>query len=135
VTDDPLRRIRKVLPTLAGDVCVIVVVLGLGIVRHRGLEGLGDLPGVAETVTPFLLGWFVLAPLLGAYGEPVLRDRGQAVLRGVGAWIGAAVLGSAIRSTAAFSGGATPVFVAVVAGTGGIAIAIWRFLGSELGAA
>jgi hypothetical protein len=130
--DAPRRPIRRVLPTLLGDVFLILAVLSVGIVRHRGVAGLFDVAGVAETVTPFLLGWLIVAPVLGAYNESVLADRRLAVVRGLVAWIGAAVLGSAIRATPAFTGGATPVFVAVVAGTGGLAIAVWRLLRNEL---
>jgi hypothetical protein len=130
--DAPRRPIRRVLPTLAGDALVIVAVLSVGIVRHRGLEGLFDVAGAAETVTPFLLAWLIVAPVVGAYGDRAGRDRRQSVGRGVSAWIGAAVLGSAIRATEAFTGGATPVFVAVVAGSGAVAIALWRLLYHEL---
>jgi hypothetical protein len=48
------------------------------------------------------------------------------------AWVGAAILGSGIRATPVFAGGATPAFVAVIAATGALGIAVWRFLRHQL---
>jgi hypothetical protein len=123
---------RRLAPRAAGDCLVIVAVLAIGIVRHRGLEGLLDVTGVAETVTPFLVSWLVVAPLLGAYRGTAIEDRWGSVLRGVLAWVGAAILGSGIRATPFFAGGATPAFVAVIAGTGALGIAVWRLLRHEI---
>jgi hypothetical protein len=130
--DAPRRPIRRILPTLAGDVLALLVVMSVGIVNHHGLEGLLDVVDVTETVAPFLAAWLVIAPLVGAYGERAGQDRWQSVGRGVGAAIGAAVLGSAIRATPVFPGGATLEFVAVIAATGSLGIAIWRLAYHEL---
>lgn len=122
----------RVLALLLGDCTVIVAVLSLGIVRHHGVTGLLDVGGVLETVLPFLVGWLLAAPLVGAYGGGIDGRHRRSVGLAVAAWMGATVVGAGIRATAVVSGGATPVFVVVVAGTGGLGVALWRLVVAEL---
>jgi hypothetical protein len=119
-----IERFRAPLSLLVGDLVVICAVLTWGTVDHHGVAILGSVGYVAETLAPFVVGWLVVAAIAGVYVD---RPSSRATLARLGvAWIAAAVVGAGIRATPLFHGSAEPIFVAVVAGTVGIALLGWR---------
>lgn len=120
------RRFAPGWPSLAvGDVGSILLFLLSGLLQHNSLARLADLGYVADTAAPFLLGWLVAAPMVGAYAVSG-ADARASVLRAVGAWIPAALVGQALRTTALFHGGTSPAFVAVSLVVGGGLLGVWR---------
>ena len=128
---DPSRRHLAV---AVGDLLVVSVLIFYGVVHHYvaepGASGiLGALPPaghVAAVVGPFLVGWVVAAVLAGAYTRAALASPLAAVVNGVGTWVLAALLGSALRATPLFPGGAPPIFILAVLGTGTVGFVLWR---------
>lgn len=128
---DPSRRHLAV---AAGDLLVVSVLIFYGVLHHYvadpGASGiLGTLPPagyVATVIAPFLIGWGVAAVLAGAYTRAALASPLAAVVNGVGTWMLAALLGSALRATPLFPGGAPPIFVLAVVGTGTVGFVLWR---------
>lgn len=126
------RRIDvSTLPLAIGDVSVILLVVALGMVRHYGVNGLTANPAdVVLTALPFLVGWVVAAPLIGAYSAGAGESAKAAVPLAIRSWVVADVIGIALRATPLFDGGENLadllVFFVVMLLVGAIGLALWR---------
>ncbi|WP_132058333.1 DUF3054 domain-containing protein [Halorussus amylolyticus] len=108
-----------------GDLLVLAGFLILGSLNH-GVDPI-TMPGrVAGTIAPFLVGWVVGALALGAYAPGATRTARTSILRAVGAWLVAAPIGLALRSTAYFHGSSPWTFALVVTGVGVLSFSTWR---------
>ncbi|MFC7007586.1 DUF3054 domain-containing protein [Halalkalicoccus salilacus] len=67
--------------------------------RSHGVDPLASPAYTAETVAPFLLGWLVVAPLLGVYTARVRESFAETLLSVGLAWIVAALAGIGLRAT------------------------------------
>lgn len=120
---------RDAWPMALGDVVLLVLVFASGTVRHNGLDVLWTEPlYTLATIAPFLVGWAVAAPLLGAYHPRTRASLGWAVGAVVPAWLVADALALGLRATPWLHGGVSPVFalVTVVTGIGGLIV--WRIV-------
>ena len=120
-----LDRSPGTLLLAVGDLLVLVGFLAVGELRH-GIHPVESPLIVADTVAPFLLGWVVAALAVGAYAPGAMRSVRTAVVRAAGAWVGAAAIGLALRSTTLFHGGSPLSFALVVTGTGVVSFGLWR---------
>lgn len=121
---------RGTWPLAVGDVVAILLVVALGMVRHHGVAGVaGDPVAVVVTALPFLVGWTVVAPLVGAYAAGAGESAKAAVPLAIRSWVGAALVGIVVRgaTTSAFDPGLA-IFLGVMLVTGGVALAAWRWL-------
>lgn len=108
-----------------GDVLVIAVFLGIGALRHN--ENPLAVPlRFADTLAPFLIGWAIVAPLVGVYSPRARQSVRTGVLLAVGAWLGADIVGATLRGTSFFHGNAPLSFVAVTFGVGALFLGAWR---------
>ena len=114
-----------------GDAAVIVAFLSLGAMRHN-VNPIAQPLRIADTVAPFLLGWIVAAPLVGAYAPRARRSVRAGVGFAVVAWLAADLIGSALRATPYFHGNAPLSFVAVTFGVGAVFLAVWRAVATRL---
>jgi len=105
-----------------GDVAAILLFIGAGTVHH----GTTDPLGILVTTVPFLVGWFVVAPLAGAYSTPPTRRTEPFYV--IGVWVVAALVGLGIRSTNLFDGGAAPSFGFVMVVGGATVFILWRLV-------
>jgi hypothetical protein len=88
---------------VAGDIVSFLAFAALGRSSHGEAAGLSAFVEVAKTAAPFLLGWFLAAPFLGAYR---LADKPATPLlqvvpfarRTALAWLAAWPLGLALRA-------------------------------------
>jgi hypothetical protein len=124
------RRIDSAaLPLAVGDVLALSAILTVGVVNHNGVEYLSADPvGWVLTLVPFLLGWAVAGPLVGAYSAGAAESAKAAVPLAIRAWIPAAAIGLFLRWTPLFEGGAALVFVVITLVTGAFALGVWRWL-------
>lgn len=88
-----------------GDLALITLFVFLGQMEH-GTHGL------LMVAAPFFLGWLVVAPLVGLY-DGQRRDVKATIGLTAAGWIGAALVGQALRATEFFPGGFAVVFVIV----------------------
>ncbi|MFB6155196.1 MAG: DUF3054 domain-containing protein [Haloferacaceae archaeon] len=117
------------LPLAIGDVVVIALLLTAGTVFHNGAQFVMTHPGhLAQVLFPFLLGWVVAGPLLGAYSVGATETAKAAVPLALRAWILADVIGMAIRATPWIEGGVELSFVAVTLLVGFLGLGLWRYL-------
>ncbi|MFA9517859.1 DUF3054 domain-containing protein [Halopenitus sp. H-Gu1] len=122
------RRLdRGALPLVIGDVVAIVVVLSIGAFQHYETGFLLDDPVyLAAIYAPFLIGWAIMAPLVGAYSPGAVESAKASLPLAIRSWIPAALIGVGLRWIGVFHGGADPVFVLVMVVTGSVGIGIWR---------
>ncbi|HEY7833693.1 MAG TPA: DUF3054 domain-containing protein [Ktedonobacterales bacterium] len=81
---------RARIPALViGDAAMFLLFAGVGRQSHHEASGLGALGQVAVTAIPFALGWFIVAPLLGAYRARDTATPGAMLRRTELAWLGA----------------------------------------------
>lgn len=111
---------RAVRRYLLVDIVAIVGFLVAGELHH-GIDPVDSPVYVGETIAPFLIGWVVAAPVLGAYASVTVERPVWAALFVVPAWVGANSIGQALRATDLFHGGSSPVF-ALVIGAGGVVV-------------
>lgn len=129
------RRIDSAtLPMAVGDLLVISLLLTAGVINHNSVDYLSADPvGWLLTLVPFLLGWAIVAPLVGAYSPGAAESAKAAIPLSLRAWIPADVVGAIIRWTPFFEGGATPlvdyvVFVLVTMVFGLVGLGVWRYV-------
>lgn len=130
----PFGRIDPSPGTVAvaiGDAIVIAAVLTVGSMSH-GVDPASEPGRVAENVAPFLIGWAIAAPLLGAYADRSDWTAARAGAVALLAWLGADLIGAALRDSTYFRGSAPTSFVVVTFLTVGIALAGWRALVAAL---
>ncbi|MFB6159738.1 MAG: DUF3054 domain-containing protein [Haloferacaceae archaeon] len=116
-------------PLAVGDVLVLALVFTGGAIRHHGTTyPLDDPVGWVVTILPFLLGWLLVAPLVGAYSAGAAESAKAAVPLAVRAWIPADAVALLVRAAAFDDGPLQLTFVAVTLGSGALGIAAWRWL-------
>ncbi len=116
---------------LVGDLAIIVLQLSAGLLTH-GEDPLAAPGYTAATVVPFLVGWLLAAPMLGAYTTRVRESFPETVLSVGLAWIVAALIGVGLRATPWLQGSAPAAFVVVTVGTGLATLLPWRLLATAL---
>ncbi|XVH31927.1 DUF3054 domain-containing protein [Haloferacaceae archaeon DSL9] len=113
------------LPLAVGDLLVIVGVLVIGMYQHQTL---GDPGHVAGVLAPFLIGWILIAPLIGAYSPGAAESAKAAVPLAIRSWVPASIVGFALRWTEIFPGGLEITFVAITFFLIAILLGVWRSL-------
>lgn len=117
------------LPMAVGDVVVVALILTVGTVFHSSVQGVLANPGhLVQVIAPFVVGWLIAAPLLGAYSVGASETAKAAVPLALRAWIPADLIGMAIRWTPWVDGGVQLTFVAVTLATGMAGLGLWRYL-------
>jgi len=107
------------------DALVVVAFIGVGLFMHA-IEPWAFPAYALRTATPFVIGWAIAAPLLGAYRGRVLESFGRTIAVVAGAWIAATLIGGAIRASPLFLGGAPPAFLLINAVLGLGFVLPWR---------
>lgn len=119
-TGDRLRLV-------VADVVVVCALIVAGELRHQ-VNPVEQPLAVAGTAIPFLVGWAVVGPLVGAYGRRALVDRVWSVRLAAGGWLGAVTIGAILRDSPYFSGGIEWTFLAVMGGLGVVALTVTRLV-------
>ena len=124
--DDSWLVIRPATVALVvGDLLVIGALVAWGLSSHS--VSAIDRPFYAiRTAAPFLVGWLIMGPIAGAFSSRALHSSRSMVLAAGAAWLGAALIGVAIRATPLLPGGAAPTFVLVMVATGLAVMIPWR---------
>jgi len=82
---------------MAGDLVLLLAFAFIGRWSHHELSA-GALWGTLGTAAPFLIGWIVTAPVLGAYEPAAFRTYASAFSRLLAVWPVALVVALVIRS-------------------------------------
>lgn len=119
------RSTRAVGVIVLGDLLAIVGFVGYGLTTH-GMHPLQFPRHTIITSIPFVLAWILLAPPSGLYRSETIRSARSTLVRTTAVWLGVSVLGSWIRSTSHFPGGAPSEFVLVMIVFGLCVVLPWR---------
>jgi hypothetical protein len=116
-------------PIAVGDLIVLLAFLFVGTVQHWGLEHLQAEPTTYLLAAgPFVLGWLVCAPLVGAYSPGGGSALNSSIPLAIRSWIPAAIVGLAVRIVAIPGRGAEGVFAAVILVGGAVSLSVWRLV-------
>jgi len=120
------RLDRAAAPLAVGDVLVLLALLTVGTLNHTTVDFLLDDPVYLLGVwAPFLIGWALFAPLVGAYSAGAVETAKSSVPLVIRSWIPAAVVGFLLREFV-FRGNAAPTFMAITFVLGALALGGWR---------
>ncbi|CCQ36425.1 DUF3054 family protein [Natronomonas moolapensis 8.8.11] len=116
-------------PIAVGDVAVLLAFLLAGTLQHSTTEQLLADPSIYLLAAgPFVLGWLLCAPLVGAYSPGGGSAPNSSIPLAIRSWIPAAVVGMAIRVVALRGRGAEVAFAVVMLVGGTVALSAWRFI-------
>jgi hypothetical protein len=117
-------------PVAVGDLVVLCLFLLAGTLHHgHTLAGLQADPTIyALAAGPFVLGWLICAPLVGAYSPGGGSAPNSSIPLAIRSWVPAALIGLLVRFVALPDRGVDPVFAAVMLFGGAVVLAGWRYL-------
>ena len=119
-------RTRANLPVLlSGDVLALLAFVLVGLSSHQMTSNVAA--NLMRIAAPLLIGWFAVAPLIGAYRLPGPGTRGAFLLRSVLAWPLGIGVGLLLRNTV-FGSPFSPVFAIITLGFTGLFLLGWRAL-------
>lgn len=90
---------RRIVALAAGDSAALLLFAAIGRASHGEESGLEALLQVAGTAAPFIAGWFLTAPLFGAYGSATHGLRPM-LTRTTLCWLAACPVGLGLRALA-----------------------------------
>jgi hypothetical protein len=112
---------------VGGDALAFLLFAAIGRSSHGAAAGLDALLQVAGTAAPFAIGWFAVAPLVGAF-RPSVTARPRAMLgRTALAWLAAWPVGLVLRALA-LQRGIPLSFAVVTLVTVLVILGVWRGL-------
>ncbi len=85
--------VRRVATLAAGDLAAFNVVTAIGLLNHGELTGLDALGQVAAVAAPFAIGWFLIAPFIGAFRADIAGQPRRILPRAALAWLIALPIG------------------------------------------
>ncbi len=116
---------RSSLVLSIGDGIAFLAFAAAGRNTHAEAAGLDAIPQIIETAAPFVIGWFLIAPMVGAYRADVTNNPKRMLARTALAWLIAWPIGLGLRALIRQSG--IPISFALVALVVVLAIVgIWR---------
>lgn len=116
-------------PMAVGDLLALLAFLLVGTLEHWPLETILEDPTIYLMVAgPFILGWLVCAPLIGAYSPGGVSAPNSSIPLAIRSWIPAAIVGLLIRELVIPGRGAEPVFAVIMIVGGAVFLSIWRVL-------
>jgi hypothetical protein len=69
-----------------GDIVAFLAFAAIGRGTHNEPTGLAAIPEIIITAVPFAIGWFVVAPFVGAYRSDIVKAPAAMVKRTILAW-------------------------------------------------
>jgi hypothetical protein len=108
-----------------GDLLAIALFVGVGEVTH-GINPVLNPGRFAGTLTPFYVGWLLVAGVGGLYTAAATGTVRAAVGRAIVGWVVAVGIAQGLRSTALFPGNAAITFALVSVLVGGTLLVLWR---------
>lgn len=106
-----------------GDLLAFLIFTVIGMNSHS--EGI-NLSRVLLTVWPFLVGWYIVAPFLGAYRRDVTTQTRKMSLRTFLAWIPAWAIAMVLRGISTDHGVPPPTFMLIAFLVNAFFLQLWR---------
>jgi hypothetical protein len=122
-TFDTASNTRRLIFLVIGDCIVFLVFAIIGILNHK--KELSPI-NLANDAIPLVLGWFLVAPLIGAFSRKKTAEPRKMALYTVLAWLPSLVLGMTFRGIAVDHQVPPTTFVVVTLITNTVFLLIWR---------
>ena len=87
---EPSREIpykRAVIILVIGDVLCFLIFAALGRSSHGEASGFAAIPQIIIKALPFIAGWFLVSPFVGAFRQKILAQPRSMVIRTALAWL------------------------------------------------
>jgi hypothetical protein len=119
---------RRVAALAAGDTLMFLLFAALGRRTHGEASGPAALTQIALTALPFTLGWFLIAPVMGAFRRARSKTVAQMVVTSELSWLLAWPAALALRWILAADHRVPLSFALVVLAVNGVLLGLWRGL-------
>lgn len=103
---------RRSLALIGGDALAFLIFAAIGRASHSEAAGFDAFLQVAETAAPFAIGWFVVAPFVGAFRPEIAANPRRMLARSALAWLLAWPIGLGLRALIRQTG--IPISFAIV---------------------
>ena len=120
---------RRLEVLIAGDAAALLLFVAVGLASHE--MNTNVLWNLVRIATPFLLGWFLVAPFTQAYDLSTVQQTGTFMRRSAITWLGGIGLGLLLRATL-FREGFVPTFALVTLIVTGLFLLGWRSIFARL---
>jgi hypothetical protein len=120
---DTLSNIRRTALLVIGDAIVFLVFAFIGTKSHK--EAVDPIK-VITTAAPFALGWFIVAPFVGAFSRKKTTEVRKIALYTILAWLPSLVLGMIFRGITVDHKIPPPSFMIVTLISNTIFLLLWR---------
>jgi hypothetical protein len=116
-------------PIAVGDTIALLAFLLAGTLQHWTLEQLQLDPTIYLLAAgPFVLGWFLCAPLVGAYSPGGGSAPNSSIPLAIRSWVPATLVGLVVRVVAVPDRGFDPIFAGIMLVGGAVVLSAWRFI-------
>jgi Protein of unknown function (DUF3054) len=96
-TDTKSSERLRIISLVVGDALVFLIFSVIGRLSHGERVDPAAFPQVVATAAPFAIGWFIVAPYVGAYRRDVTTQPRQMALRTAFAWLLSLPVGLTLR--------------------------------------
>jgi hypothetical protein len=96
-TDAKSSERLRIISLVVGDALVFLIFSVIGRLSHGERVDPAAFPQVVATAAPFAIGWFIIAPYVGAYRQNVTTQPRQMALRTAFAWLLSLPVGLTLR--------------------------------------
>ncbi len=120
------RPDTRTLLLVVGDALAFLVFAAIGRKTHQEATGLATLGQIAWTALPFALGWFVVAPFLGAFRRSQTERPAQMLPRTELAWLAAWPAALLLRWALSSDHQVPPSFALVILLANAALLGAWR---------
>ena len=79
--------IQAVILLVVGDVLCFLIFVALGRSSHKEASGLAAIPQIIVTALPFIAGWFLVSPFVGAFRHTIMAQPRSTLIRTAVAWL------------------------------------------------
>jgi hypothetical protein len=114
---------RRTMFLIIGDAIVFLVFAFIGLTSHKEAV---DPVKVVTTAAPFALGWFIVAPFVGAFSRKRTAEPAKMALYTILAWLPSLVLGMTFRGLIVDHKVPQPSFITITLIFNMILLSIWR---------
>ena len=104
---------RAVILLVIGDLLCFLIFVALGLSSHKEASGFAAFPQIIIVALPFVAGWFLISPFVGAFRQKILAQPRSMVIRTALAWLLAWPVAMLLRGIF-FDHGVPPLSFAII---------------------
>ena len=112
---------------VTGDLICFLIFVALGRGSHKEASGIGAIPQILVTALPFIAGWFLVSPFIGAFRHKIMAQPRSMVIRTALAWLLAWPVAMLLRGIFVDHGVPPLSFALIVLVFNMLLLLIWRW--------